>query len=318
MREDAMRDIDRFFDTDAGSFHRSWFPVASAREVTAEKPLGVDLLGTRVVTYRDPCGTAIVHTAWCPHLGADLSLGAMIEGQLRCPYHHWRFDRDGACAHIPTGDKIPPGARIFTFPSAEAWGLVWAFNGTEPLFPPPVIPGITERDLALETCARGIRPLPPWVATSNGVDFQHLRALHGLRTSTPDIVDAGDYAIEYRIETDRYLQHGRITGTNVFAQHLRREGTDSYMLFAGAPIDPHRSRTFFVVGVAKGGDSPADRHRAAAQLAGVRRFVEQLLAEDDIVLNTMRFKVGVLTASDRHLARYFKYVAAFPRGEVPE
>lgn len=50
----------------------------------------------------------------------------------------------------------------------------------------------------------------------------------------------------------------------------------------------------------------------------MRRFVEQLLAEDDPVLNTMRFRVGVLTASDRHLAGYFKYVAAFPRGEVPE
>jgi hypothetical protein len=30
----------------------------------------------------------------------------------------------------------------------------------------------------------------------------------------------------------------------------------------------------------------------------VRCFVEQLLAEDDPVLNTMRFRVGVLAASD--------------------
>jgi phenylpropionate dioxygenase-like ring-hydroxylating dioxygenase large terminal subunit len=312
-----MRDIDRL-DPNHDSFHRSWFPVALAREVTAEQPHGVDLLGTRVVAWRDPSGAAIVHSSWCPHLGADLSQGAMIEGQLRCPYHHWRFDRSGACAHIPTGDKIPPGARIFTFPTAEAWGLVWAFNGTQPLFPPPAIPGITEKDLALETCARGVRPVPPWVATSNGVDFQHLRALHGLRTGTPDSVDVGAYAIEYCIETDSYLQHGRISGTNVFAQHLRREGIDTYMMFAGAPIDAQRSRGFFVVGVPTGGDSPAERGRTAAQLAGVRRFVEQLLAEDDPVLNTMRFKVGVLSASDRHLARYFKYVAAFPRGEVPE
>jgi nitrite reductase/ring-hydroxylating ferredoxin subunit len=313
-----MRDIDTLLDPEAGSFHRSWFPVALAREVTAEHPLGVDLLGTRVVAWRDASGAPVVQTAWCPHLGADLSQGAMVEGQLRCPYHHWRFDESGVCAHIPTGDKIPPGARTFAFPTAEAWGLVWAFNGTEPLFPPPVIPGITERDLLIEAGARGDRPLPPWVPTSNGIDFQHLRTLHGLKTGTPDMIEVGDYAIEYRIETDRYLQHGRVTGTNVFAQHLRREGLDSYMLFAGAPIDPQRTRGFFAVGVAKAGDSPADRHRTAAQLAGVRKFVEQLLAEDDPVLNTMRFKVGVLTASDRHLARYFKYVAAFPAGAVPE
>jgi nitrite reductase/ring-hydroxylating ferredoxin subunit len=311
-----MKEIDRLLDRDAG-FHQSWFPVALAREVEAGKPLGVDFLGTRVIAYRDLAGKPVVQGAWCPHLGADLSQGEMIEGQIRCPYHHWRFDRAGMCAHIPIGDKIPPGARIFSFPAAEAWGLVWAFNGGEPLFPPPEIPGITERDLTIKTCARGIRPLPPWVGTSNGVDFQHLRTLHDLPTSAPDTIKIGDYAIEYRIETDRYLQHGRITGTNVFAQHLRREEMDTYMLFAGMPIDRDRSRGFFAVGVPKGDDTSADRHRAAAQLEGVRGFVEQLLAEDDPVLNTMRFKPGVLVASDRHLARYFKYVGDFPRAEAP-
>ena len=72
-----------------------------------------------------------------------------------------------------------------------------------------------------------------------------------------------------------------------------------------------------MVGVYKGGDAAADRQRTAAQLAGVRGFVEKLLAEDDPVLNTMRFRVGVLTASDRHLARFFKYVAEFPRAVPP-
>ena len=310
-----MIDINRLLDST--KFHQSWFPVALAREVTAEKPLGIDLLGTRVLAYRDPSGSAIVQTAWCPHLGADLSQGEMIGGQIRCPYHHWQFDRGGACAHIPTGDKIPAGARIFTFPSAEAWGLVWAFNGAEPLFPVPTIPDITERDLTIEARQRSARPLPPWVATSNGIDFQHLRTLHGLQTGTPDTISVTDHSIEYRIETDRYLQHGLITGTNVFAQHLRREGLDSYMLFTGAPIDRQSSRGFRVVGVQKRGDTAADGHLAAARLEGVSRFVEQLLAEDDPVLNTMRFKVGVLTGSDRHLARYFKYVAAFPSAQVP-
>ncbi len=312
-----MKDIDRLLDPNTTGFHRAWFPVALARDVTAEQPLGIDLLGTRVVAYRDPSGSAVVQTAWCPHLGADLSRGEIIEGQIRCPYHHWRFDRSGACAHIPTGDKIPPGARVFTFPSAEAWGLVWAFNGDAPLFHVPTIPGVTEQDLTIEVRKRGTRPLPPWVGTSNGIDFQHLRALHGLSASTPKTVSVSDYAIEYRIETDRYLQHGRITGTNVFAQHLRREGLDTYMLFAGAPIGRLSSRGFCVVGVQKVADKAADRHLAAARLEGVCGFVERLLAEDDPVLNTMRFRVGALVRSDRHLARYFKYVATFPSGEVP-
>ena len=40
--------------------------------------------------------------------------------------------------------------------------------------------------------------------------------------------------------------------------------------------------------------------------------IEKLLAEDEPILNTMRFKQGVMVASDRHLSRYFKYVSEFP------
>jgi len=315
-----MNAINRGLEAEGMPFHQCWYPVALATEVTADQPLGVDFLGTRVVAYRDAAGRPVVQIAWCPHLGADLSQGQMIEGQLRCPYHHWRFDRKGACSHIPTGDKIPPAARVFSYPTAEAWGLVWAFNGTEALYQPPGIPGASEPELTIITRSRGVLPRPSWLGVSNGVDFQHLRTLHGLDTTTPPAVETGDRTIEFRVATERYMQHGRISGTNAFAQQLRRAdmATDMFMLFAGAPIDRHATRSFFVVGVLKAGDDPGDRQRAAAQLDGIGQFVERLLAEDDPVLNTMRFKVGTLTASDRHLSRYFKYVAEFPRFEPPE
>ena len=126
-----------------------------------------------------------MQSAWCPHLGADLSLGQCVDGNIRCAYHHWRFDAAGNCVHIPTGDKIPPGARIFSYPTGEAWGLIWAFNGETPFFAVPRIPGVEQGDLAFEARLRGIRQVPPWVSTSNGVDFQHLRTLHNLPTRYP-------------------------------------------------------------------------------------------------------------------------------------
>ena len=72
--------------------------------------------------------------------------------------------------------------------------------------------------------------------------------------------------------------------------------------FAGIPVIAGRTKFGFVGGAARpaklaqllcyrlcqgGSESLADRHPTAAQLDGVRRFVEQLLAEDDPVLNTM-------------------------------
>ena len=49
----------------------------------------------------------------------------------------------------------------------------------------------------------------------------------------------------------------------------------------------------------------------------MRSLVERLLGEDEPVLDGMRFRRGVLVASDRHLARYFRYVSNLPRAEPP-
>ena len=35
------------------------------------------------------------------------------------------------------GDPPPPAARLFRFPTAERYGLIWAFNGEQPLFEIP-------------------------------------------------------------------------------------------------------------------------------------------------------------------------------------
>ncbi len=267
--------------------------------------VGVDFLGTRVIVYRDGAGRPVVQGAYCPHLGADLSVGQIVEGRVRCPFHHWSFDPDGHCAHIPAGDKIPPGAALATYPAAEAWGLIWAFNGAMPLFAPPRMPDAEDVALVTETHLYGPRPIDPWIGISNGVDFQHLRTLHGLPAVAPDSVEIRPYGIEYRVETPFYAQHGVITGTNCFSQHLRRGDDDMWMMFTGRSVAPGRSMSYYVVGAAPGAD-------AAPRLAAVKALATRLLDEDAPILHTMRFRKGTLVASDRFLARYLKYVAGFP------
>jgi len=302
-------------DEETAGFHRSWFPLALAGDVTAGRVVGLDVLGTRVILYRDAAGRAVVQGAFCPHLGADLPVGEVVDGQIRCAYHHWTFDCAGRCVDIPAGDKIPPGARIATYPSAEAWGLIWAFNGETPTFAVPGIPRVEEHELIYETHFRGTRATDPWVATSNGVDFQHLRALHGLPVVDPDAVTVGEHSIEYRIDASVFVQEGRITGVNTFSQHLGMGDQHTFMLFTGAPIAHGQTRGFYVYGVR---DTGQGRDGAAERLAELGAFVRQLIAEDAPVLDTIRFRPRVLVASDRHLARFFKYVREFPRSLPPD
>jgi len=301
-------------ESDAG-FHQSWFPLAVARELGSRQIMGRDFLGTRVILYRDGAGRVLVQSGFCPHLGADLSVGELVEGQIRCAYHHWRFDGLGRCVDIPTGDKIPPGARIWTYPSAEAWGLIWAFNGVEPLFGVPRIPDAEMDELRYETHFRGVRAVDPWVAVSNGVDFQHLRTLHGLSAPEPETVKVGAHHIEYRVESPTSSQHGLITGVNTFSLHVNMGGEDLFMLFSGAPIAHGKTMGFYVYGIRGAGEPPS---AVAGKLEMLRGFVERLLAEDAPVLDTIRFRPGVLVAADRHLARFFKYVRSFPRALPPD
>jgi hypothetical protein len=105
------------------------------------------------------------------------------------------------------------------------------------------------------------------------------------------------------------MQHGLITGVNTFSQHLAIGDQDLFMLFSGAPIAHGRSMGFYCFGVRNTGDGPA------AKLDDLRGFVQRLLAEDAPVLDTIRFRPRVLVASDRHLARFFKYVREFPRAQ---
>jgi len=302
-------------DEVSAGFHQSWFPLALGSDLGAGQVIGRDVLGTRVVCYRDAAGRAVVQAAYCPHLGADLSVGQVVDGQIRCAYHHWRFDCAGRCVDIPAGDKIPPGARIPTYPSAEAWGLIWAFNGEAPNFAVPGIPGAEERELIYETHFRGTRPSDPWVSTSNGVDFQHLRTLHGLPVIDPDAVTVGEHSIEYRIESPVVVQEGRITGVNTFSQHLAVGDQHMFMLFSGAPIAHGHTLGFYVYGVR---DTGQGRAGAAERLAELGAFVRQLIAEDAPVLDTIRFRPRVLVVSDRHLARFLKYVREFPRALPPD
>jgi hypothetical protein len=71
---------------------------------------------------------------------------------------------------------------------------------------------------------------------------------------------------------------------------------------------------FYAFGVR---DDGTGREGAAPRLDTLRGFVQRLLAEDAPVLDTIRFRPGVLVASDRHLARFFKYVREFPRAVPP-
>jgi 5,5'-dehydrodivanillate O-demethylase len=116
---------------------RYWMPIGGVSEFDriAIKPMR--LFGEDLVLYRDGGGTFGLIDRQCPHRRADLALGFVEETGIRCHYHGWLMNQDGACIEQPYDDIANPRrskdrCRTRAYPVREAGGLLWAYMGPAP------------------------------------------------------------------------------------------------------------------------------------------------------------------------------------------
>lgn len=109
-----------------------WYIVAYTPDL-GDEPIAIRALGEDLVIWRDGDGVARTMRDYCPHRGARLSLGDVVDGDLQCWYHAWRFDGSGQCTSVPTqGGKCSLQRRLrieATYPTQEHHGYVFAWIG---------------------------------------------------------------------------------------------------------------------------------------------------------------------------------------------
>ena len=300
-----------------GLFTQSWYPICLSSAVTNRFVRGYDFLDGRVIAVRDEQGRAHVLSAYCPHMGADLSVGDMVDGEVRCVFHHWRYGADGRCRRTAIGDPAPASARLFEFPTIERYGLVWAFNGLEPTYELPTLP-FPDEDLVFRIKPGGELPVDPWVLCANTPDMQHIKTLHGISFSCDDphdLVEWHDHAFFYEFTgqhtngTPVWNRIG-IIGTTLYYQ-LTNFGGQWFAFLApfGLPR-PGRSYVYLVVAARK---DMGTRAEVDAFLDQVVALEETVVGEDMLNMRTIHFRPGTLTRSDTTLARFFDWMRAYPR-----
>src|SRR5690625_7750815 len=92
-------------------YARGWHCLGLAEDYKDGKPHTLNIFGTRLVAFQGENGEISIVDAYCPHMGADLSLGHVEGDTLVCPFHHWKWGGDGVCKEIPYAKRIPPRAR---------------------------------------------------------------------------------------------------------------------------------------------------------------------------------------------------------------
>lgn len=167
-------------------YPRGWFIIGTADDFSGSEPTPMTYFGKKLVGFRgQQDGRVHVLDAYCPHLGANLGYGGLIEGDtIRCPFHAWRFDASGQCVEIPYANRIPARACLRHWSTHESHG--WVFLWHDPQGGPPAydIPALAEygdpewtpwisRRLELKTHPREI--------IENVADKAHFVYVHGFK-----------------------------------------------------------------------------------------------------------------------------------------
>jgi 5,5'-dehydrodivanillate O-demethylase oxygenase subunit len=122
---------------------RYWQPIAAVAQLDERPTLAVRLLGEDLVLYKDTQGRYGLLDRHCAHRRADLSYGTVEACGLRCHYHGWLYDADGACLEQPFEEVARPEARfkdkirLAAYPVEAKGGLLWAYLGPAPA---PLVP----------------------------------------------------------------------------------------------------------------------------------------------------------------------------------
>lgn len=110
-----------------------WYMAIPSKMVVKEKMAHMEIMGEPIVFFREQSGQVKAVRNICPHRGIPFHYGRVVNDQLECPYHGWKFDGSGICREIPslTSDQKLDCTKIKikTYPIKEQYGGVWIFLG---------------------------------------------------------------------------------------------------------------------------------------------------------------------------------------------
>ncbi|MEZ4333706.1 MAG: Rieske 2Fe-2S domain-containing protein [Myxococcota bacterium] len=183
-----------------------WSAILFSDELVAGQVRPLRAFGVDLVAFRSASGEVGVLDAYCPHMGAHLGQGGTVShDELVCPFHGWRWRRDGRCAAVPYSKRARLDVRTGAWPARDRNGFVYVWfdpSGDPPTWEVEEIP--ETRDPRYRITARKLWPdihSHPQELNENGVDLAHFTTIHGFTTRGIHWqTDGHAYALDYDID----------------------------------------------------------------------------------------------------------------------
>jgi phenylpropionate dioxygenase-like ring-hydroxylating dioxygenase large terminal subunit len=120
-----------------------WYLVCRASHI-GTKPVRLTRLGRDIALWRDQRGRVHAIEDFCPHRGARMSMGHVVDEGLACRYHGVTIDGDGVVRSVPpVGDCPLVGRHAVTgYPVREQAGAIFLYfsDGVDAVVPELVLP----------------------------------------------------------------------------------------------------------------------------------------------------------------------------------
>src|SRR3546814_20968581 len=81
-------------DRPPSRFARGWHCLGLSEIYRDGKPHSVEAFGSKIVIFEQADGSSAILDSYCPHMGADLGDGELLDGHVACPFHGWRWSSE--------------------------------------------------------------------------------------------------------------------------------------------------------------------------------------------------------------------------------
>jgi phenylpropionate dioxygenase-like ring-hydroxylating dioxygenase large terminal subunit len=168
-----------------GPFPTGWYLALESAALPRGAVVPLQMFGRELVAFRNEQGVAAVVDAHCPHMGAHVGYGGVVDGEcIRCPFHAWAFDVEGRCVDVPYDEgRRPPRVGLGVHPVHETSGLILVHHsdsGAAPTWHMPDLPQWGQDGwIGYETVSWRIRMHVQELA-ENVPDMAHFAVVHGV------------------------------------------------------------------------------------------------------------------------------------------
>jgi nitrite reductase/ring-hydroxylating ferredoxin subunit len=184
-------------------FRRYWIPAIHAWEIAERDgpPVRVEIMGEKLVAFRDSKGQVGVIDEFCAHRSVSLWFGRNEECGLRCPYHGWKYDVTGQCVDLPSEPDesgVKQGIKLKSYPAIEQGDVIWIYMGPPQLRPAPPALEWTLVSPERRFVSKRLQESNYLQAIEGGIDSSHVSFLHSGELNT-DPLFKGSRANQYNL-----------------------------------------------------------------------------------------------------------------------